>query len=59
MASFDILKRATKRSQKILKVALRSGYLKSGYVRDLKVAAKDLEDMVEILTLRTPADESK
>ncbi|VVC99379.1 unnamed protein product [Leptidea sinapis] len=59
MVGFEILQRANKRSQKILEIALKSSNLKCGYVRDLKIAAKDMAEMVEVLTVRTAEEESR
>ncbi|VVD03859.1 unnamed protein product [Leptidea sinapis] len=51
--------RCGKKGHKILDIALKSGNLKGGYVRDLKIAAKDMTEMVEVLMERTAEKESR
>ncbi|VVD01915.1 unnamed protein product, partial [Leptidea sinapis] len=47
------------RSQRILEIALKSGNLKGEFVRDLKLAAKDLQEITDNLSCRTVEEETR
>lgn len=55
----EIKERALKRSERIVEIALKSGNLKGDFIRDLKVAAKDMREMVNNLSCRSVAEETR
>lgn len=55
----EIRDRATARMQRIFEIAKKSSNLKGDFVRDLKVAARDMAEMVESLADRQSTDETR